>query len=157
MVVSVKESRSVPLTVEAAYDRTLVTPLPEIFAHRHLALPRIDRVEEQEGTWGFPLGQTRTIITSDGGSVRETLTVVQRPHRFGYRIDVLSGPMRPLVSHLTGQWAFEPGGSGTTITWSWDLHPRSALTAPLVALIGRMWHGYARHALVTLESILVTP
>jgi hypothetical protein len=157
MVVSVAESRSVPPTVAEAYDRTIVTPLPEIFAHRHLALPRIVRVQEQEGTWGGPIGQTRTILTSDGGSMRETLTIVDRPHRFGYRIDVLSGPMRPLVSHLDGRWAFEPGGSRTTITWSWDLHPRSVLTTPLVVVIGRMWHGYARHALVTLESILVTP
>ena len=157
MVVSVSESRSVPLAVEAAYDGTIVTPLPEIFAHRYLALPRVARVEGQEGTWGGHVGQTRTIATSDGGSLRETLTLVERPHRFGYRIDVLSGPMRPLVSHLDGEWVFEPGGAGTTITWSWDLHPRSVLTAPVVALIGRMWHGYARHALVTLESILVTP
>ena len=65
--------------------------------------------------------------------------------------------MRPLVSHLDGAWSFEATGSGTTITWSWDLHPRSRLTAPLTAVVARMWHGYARHALATLESILVVP
>ena len=64
--------------------------------------------------------------------------------------------MRPLVRVLDGEWTFAAAGSGTTITWSWELTPTSPLTRPVVALVGRMWHGYARHALVTLESILTT-
>ena len=62
--------------------------------------------------------------------------------------------MRPLVRHLDGAWTFEADGSGTRITWSWEITPTSRLTAPLVSLVGRMWHGYARTALVRLESIL---
>ena len=62
--------------------------------------------------------------------------------------------MRPLVSHLDGAWSFETYGTGTRVTWSWEITPTSALTAPLVRVVGRMWHGYARQALVTLEAIL---
>jgi hypothetical protein len=64
--------------------------------------------------------------------------------------------MRPLVRHLDGAWSFEPDGTGTKVTWSWEITPTSALTAPLVRVVGRMWHGYARHALATLGSILTT-
>ena len=155
MVISVSESRTVAVPVEEAYDRTLTVPLPDIFGHRHLAMPPVVRVEAQDGEWGRLVGQTRTICTSDGGSLLETMRVLDRPHRFGYRVDRVRGPMRPLVRHLDGAWSFEPSGSGTTITWSWEITPTSPLTTPLVALVGRMWHGYARQALAELEAILV--
>ncbi len=154
MAISVSESHTVPVPLEAAYDGTLMVPLPDIFGHRHLAIPPVIRVEGQVGEWGRELGQTRTIRTSDGGSLHETLRELSRPHRFGYRIDRIRGPMRPLVRHLDGAWAFQPAGDGTTITWSWELTATSPLTAPMVGLLARMWHPYARRALVTLEAIL---
>jgi hypothetical protein len=154
VVVRVAESRTVPLSLEAAYDGTLVVPLPEIFGHRHLAIPPVVRIEDQDGAWGREIGQTRTIRTSDGGALQETLRELDRPHRFGYRIDLVRGPMRPLVRHLDGAWTFEPDVTGTRITWSWEMTPTSPLTAPLTRLVGRMWQGYARHSLATLESVL---
>jgi len=155
MVIRVAESRTVPVALEAAYDRTLVAPLPEIFVHRHLAIPPVVGVDDQDGEWGREVGQTRTIRTSDGGSLHETLAVIDRPHRFTYTLDRVRGPMRPLVRQVAGAWAFEAAGDGTTVTWSWELTPTSPLTVPVVALVGRMWHGFARHALMTLESVLV--
>jgi len=154
VTIHVAESRTVAVPLETAYDRTIGVPLPDIFGHRHLAIPPVVRVEGQDGDWGREVGQTRTIRTSDGGSLHETLRDVDPPHRFGYRIDRVRGPMRPLVRHLDGAWTFAPSGAGTTITWSWELTPTSRLTGPLVALVGRMWQGYARRSLATLEAIL---
>jgi hypothetical protein len=154
MVIKVAESHRVSLPLEEAYARTVVASLPDVFAKRQLLLPPVVRVEGQEGEWGSHVGQTRTIRTSDGGSMVETLREVDPPHRFGYRIDHLRGPMRPLVRHLDGAWTFEAEGAGTTITWSWELTPTSPVTAPLVAILGRMWHGYARRALVAVEQII---
>jgi hypothetical protein len=154
--VRLSESRTVPVALEAAYAGTATVPLTEIFVHRHLALPPITRVDGQDGEWAREVGQTRTITTSDGGSLHETLTVLEPPHRFGYRIDQIGGPMKPLVRDLDGEWTFVATGESTTITWSWELTPTSPLTRPFVSLVGLMWHGYARHALVTLESILTT-
>jgi hypothetical protein len=154
--VRVAESHTVAVPLEAAYDGTIKVPLPDIFGHRHLAIPPVVRIEGQEGEWGREVGQTRTIRTSDGGSLHETLREMDRPHRFGYRIDQVRGPMRPLVRHLDGAWSFEPDGTGTKVTWSWEITPTSAFTAPLVRVVGRMWHGYARQALATLGSILTT-
>jgi hypothetical protein len=156
MAVRVAQSRAVAVPLEAAYDGTIVVPLAEIFRERHLALPPVVRVDDQDGSWGRAVGQTRTIRTSDGGSLRETLEHLDRPHRFGYRIDRVTGPMRPLVRHLDGLWTFERSGAGTTITWSWEMTPTSRLMTPPVAVVGRMWHGYARCALETLDAILTT-
>jgi hypothetical protein len=154
--VKVSESRTVPVPLEAAYAGTATVPLPDIFSHRHLALPPVVGVENQDGQWAREVGQTRTIRTSDRGSLHETLKVLEPPHRFGYRIDQIRGPMRPLVRHLDGEWSFVPTASGTSITWTWELTPTSRLTRPAVAVVGRMWRGYARYALATLESILTT-
>ena len=154
--VKVAESHTVAVPLEAAYDGTMKVPLPDIFGHRHLAIPPVVRIEGQDGEWGREVGQTRTIRTSDGGSLHETLREMDRPRRFGYRVDQVRGPMRPLVRHLDGAWSFEPDGTGTKVTWSWEITPTSALTAPLVKVVGRMWHGYARKALATLDSILST-
>jgi hypothetical protein len=154
MVIRVAESHTVAVPLEAAYDRTIKVPLPDIFGHRHLAIPPVGRIDGQEGEWGREVGQTRTIRTSDGGSLHETLRELERPHRYGYRVDRVRGPMRPLVRHIDGAWSFEPYGTGTRVTWSWDITPTSALTTPLVRVVARMWHGYARQALVTLEAIL---
>jgi polyketide cyclase/dehydrase/lipid transport protein len=154
--VRVSESRAVPVSLEAAYAGTATVPLPELFVHRHLVLPPVTRVDGQDGEWAREVGQTRTITTSDGGSLHETLTVLDAPHRFGYRIDQVRGPMRPLVRAIDGEWTFTVAGAATTITWAWELTPTSPWTRPVVALVGSMWHGYARHALATLESILTT-
>jgi hypothetical protein len=154
VVVTVAESRTTAVPFETAYDRAIVVSLPDIFGHRRLAIPPVVRVDDQEGDWGREVGQTRTICTSDGGRLRETLRELDRPHRFGYRIDHVRGPMRPLIRHLDGAWTFEPAGAGTVITWSWEMTPSSVLTTPLVAVVGRMWHGYARQALMDLEAIL---
>jgi hypothetical protein len=154
MTVRVAESRTVPLAIEAAYDGTIDVPLPDIFGHRYLAMPPVVRIEDQDGPWGRELGQTRTIRTSDGGALHETLRVLERPQRFGYRIDQIRGPMRPLVRHLDGAWTFEPDGTGTRITWSWEMTPTSPLTAPLVRVVGSMWRTYAQRSLANLESVL---
>ena len=93
-----------------------------------LAIPPIREVRDQVGPWG-EVGQTRTIVLADGGTMRETLTSVERPHRFGYAIGDVRGPMRPLVERVEGRWTFEPAGTGTRITWPWDVTPTAAGTA----------------------------
>ena len=89
-------SRFVPVDPEHAFDVLLVAPLPAIFDRRYAAMPPVREVRGQDGVWGT-VGQTRTVATTDGGTLLETLTVVDRPHRFGYVLTDVHGPMRPLV------------------------------------------------------------
>jgi hypothetical protein len=86
--------------------------------------------------------------------MRDLLTEVDAPHSFSYLLSDISGPMRPLVDSIDGQWEFATRGTGTLITWRWTLHPK-ALGAYVMPLITLMWRGYARQALELLSDQLL--
>ena len=151
----VESSRTFPVSVEEAYDTVLTAPLSSIFSRRFLAIAPIAAVEDQEGPWGTSVGQTRTIKLADGGTMSETLTVLERPHRFGYTIGNVKGMMKPLVAAATGNWAFEPAGTGARITWSWEVTPTARLGRLGMPLFVRLWSGYARQAMDEIERLLV--
>jgi hypothetical protein len=158
MAVHVAQSAVLPLPLAAAYERTVVTPLPELFDARHLSLPAVAEVTDQTGgPWGSTgPGQSRTTYLADGGRLTETLTEVDAPHGFGYHLEPTRGPLRPVVSHVDGRWTFTAlTPDATTVTWSWTLHPRSLLTAVPARAVAAMWPGYARRTLLRLE-LLVT-
>ncbi len=150
----VQQSRTIPIEVERAFDQVLVEPLPGIFSRRYGPLPPIREVRDQDGTWGT-VGQTRTIVTTDGGTMRERLTVVDRPRRFGYEITGITGPMKPLIASVDGDWAFEPAGTGVRITWTWDLHPASGAAGLALPVFARLWRPYAARALQRIEDLLL--
>jgi polyketide cyclase/dehydrase/lipid transport protein len=147
-------SRTYPVTVDRAFDAVLTLPLPDLFSRRYAALPPIREVRDQDGTWGT-VGRTRTIVLADRSSMRETLTSVERPSSFGYRLDQLHGPLKPLASSVDGRFDFTASGTGVRVTWSWSVHPASTATALLMPAFGRMWQGYARQALEEVERLLV--
>jgi hypothetical protein len=151
--ITLSQSRAVPVPVDEAFDRVLSHPLTEIFRRRRLAIPPVKEVRDQTGEWGT-VGQTRTIVTADGGTVLETLTSNDRPHSFGYTISDVRGPLKPLIASADGRWTFEPAGTGTRITWAWELTPTAAGRVVMPAF-GAMWRGYARQALEEVEGILL--
>ncbi len=153
--VVVEQSRAIPVEVRRAFDVTLSVPLTTIFARRFAALPPIREVRDQDGTWGR-VGQTRVVVTTDGGTMREQLTEVDAPHSFSYRLGDITGPLRPLVESIDGRWSFDPKGTGTLVTWRWTLYPRGA-GARVLPLLTRMWRGYARQALEELSEVLLEP
>lgn len=151
--VQLSRSRTYPTTVERAFDLVLPTPLPQIFSRRYAAIPPIKDVRDQEGPWAT-VGQTRTIVLADRGTMREELTHLDRPRSFGYRISSVTGPMKPLVAGVEGRWSFAEAGTGVEVTWAWTLRP-TRVGAPLMPVFGRLWQGYARQALEEIEKLLV--
>lgn len=123
MAIHLSESRTVPLPAEDAFARTMPMPLDQLFTRRSGPIPPIKDVREQPATWDT-VGQSRTIVLADGGTMRETLRTVDTPHSFGYDLTDLTGPFKLLVGSASGRWAFEPDGPGCAITWSWTIHPR---------------------------------
>lgn len=152
--VTVEQSRAIPVSPQEAFAKTMPMPLPELFSRWYGPIPPIKAVRGQAGNWAT-VGQNRTIALVGGGGMRETLTRVDPPNSFGYTLDDVRGAMAPLIHHVEGEWVFAPDGAGTNVTWRWTLHPRSALTAPLLPVFGRIWRGYARQALQTLSGYLV--
>jgi hypothetical protein len=149
-------SRSYPVVLEEAFDRTIAVPLPELFRTRYGAIPPITQVKGQMGEWR-DVGQTRTIVLKGpgGGSLLETLTSVDRPSSFGYELTEITGPMKPLVAMVEGLWSFAPAGTGTRITWEWTVHPATSTAARAMGGFARMWTGSARNAFDALEEHLV--
>ncbi|MDP2290489.1 MAG: SRPBCC family protein [Actinomycetota bacterium] len=150
-----ERSRTFPVSVEHAYDTVLPRPLPDIFGRRFGAIPAIGEVIDQHGDWGAAVGQTRTIRLTDGGTMRETLTELDRPHRFGYTISDITGMMKPLVVSAAGTWSFEPVGTGVRITWAWEVTPTEKLGTWVMPTFARLWSGYARQAMEQIEGILL--
>jgi hypothetical protein len=148
-----EQSRAIPIELKRAFDVTLPMPLTAIFSRRYGLLPPIKEVRGQDGVWG-QVGQSRTVVTTDGGTMRELLTEVDGPRSFSYLLSDISGPMRPLVDSIDGRWDFTTQGTGTLITWRWTLHSKG-LGAPVMPLITLMWRGYARQALELLSGQLL--
>ena len=153
---AVQESRAVPVPVEQAFAWLVPVPLTSIFDRWYGPIPAVREVTDQdgEGDWGA-VGQSRTIRTADGGSLREELTTVEAPHRLGYTLRDVTGPMKLLVSHVEGLWTFEPAGTGVRITWAWTVHPASQLAEVAMPVFGWLWKGYARQALERIEDLLL--
>ena len=149
------KSRTFPVSVERAYDVVLAAPLPDVFSRRYGMIAPIRAVDGQDGVWGTAVGQTRTIRLTDGGTMRETLTVLGRPHRFGYTISDITGMMKTLVTSADGTWAFDPAGTGVRITWTWDITPTATVGRFVMPMFVRLWSGYSRQAMDQIERILV--
>ena len=94
---------------------TLPISLTTIFSRRYALLPPIKEVRGQSGVWG-QVGQSRTVVTTDGATMREVLTQVDSPHSLGYRLSEISGPLGPLVDSIDGRWEFAVQGTGTLVT-----------------------------------------
>ena len=151
----VTHSRTFAVAVDEAYRIVAPMPLPGLFVRGFLAIPAIREVRDQTGPeWGTERGHSRDLVMADGGTVREELVSVDPPHSFAYELSEITGAMKPLVTEVNGEWRFVPEGTGTRITWTWRLHPRSALTALVLPVIGLMWQGFARHAFDRLAVIL---
>jgi hypothetical protein len=151
--ITVEQSRAIPVEVQQAFDMTLPMPLTTMFSRRYGLLPPVKEVRGQDGVWGR-VGQTRTVVTTDGGTMRELLTEVDAPHSFSYHLSDISGPLGPLVDGIDGRWEFTPRGTGTLITWRWILHPKG-LGAYVMRPITMMWRGYARQSLELLSEQLL--
>ena len=148
-------SQSFPVVPSVAFDKVLPMPLPDLFNRRYGPIPPIRSVEGQAGAWG-EVGQVRTLRLKGGGSMREELTRVEHPDAFGYTITNVTGPMKPLSSHIDGVWSFDADGAGTRITWQWALYPASSIVAPLVPVFARFWRGYAQQSFQRIAGFLAS-
>ncbi len=151
--VVMSSSRTYPLSVEDVFDRVLALPLPDLFNRRYGPIPPI-RATQGPPDWNT-VGQTRVISLSGGGSMRETLTRVDRPAAFGYRLTDVKGPMKPLAGSVDGLWSFDPVGTGVRVTWRWAITPGSSVGAAVLPTFARVWQGYAQRALGRIEELLL--
>lgn len=141
-----------PVSPAQAFAGTLPIALDTIFQRWHGPLPPVKRIVGQDGPWGT-VGQTRTVVTADGGRMREELITVEAPNSFSYQLSEIKGPSAALVARILGEWRFAPATGGTRVTWQWEITPRK-LAGPAMPAFDRLWHGYARKSLAGLAQKL---
>ena len=150
---AVEQSRLIPVGIDEAFAGTLPLPLEKVFNRWYGPIGPVREVRDQTGEWDAA-GQTRVLVLAPAGSMHEELTSLDPPHSFGYALTGITGPLGLLVGRADGQWVFTASGAATTVTWRWNIHARSALTAPLLPVLGSLWKGYARQSLGTLSALL---
>ena len=91
--------------------------LTEVFSRGYAAFPAVREVTEEPDDWGT-VGQTRTIRLADGGSLRQTITSVDRPHGYAYVLDDIHGRLRPFVRSIEGVWSITPKDGGVDVGWA---------------------------------------
>jgi hypothetical protein len=129
---------------DVAFQTLVDAPLEDLFPTRSGAIPRVQRVESQQGAWGS-VGQTRTVVLADGSRNLETLVSVSPPSDYRYTLTELTGPMRPLVRQVDGRFTFEPHGAGTRATWSWELHLTHPVVRLVLPVVAASWRRMARN------------
>jgi hypothetical protein len=135
-------STVVPVSLEVAYDGVMNAPLETLFPHRAGVIPPIKECTGQDGPWAT-VGQTRTVVLTDGSSNLETLKKADRPGTYQYQLSDFTGPMKALVDGVDGQFSYVPEGDGTRVTWSWSIRPTSAVARLALPVVGMFWRQYA--------------
>ena len=151
MTVEMAASRTVDGDVATTFDLVMPLRLEQLFTRWRGPIPPI-RSTRGPARWQTA-GQQRRVDLIGPGWMIETLTEVDPPHHFSYRLDGIHGPMRALIATVDGRWSFAPDAGGTEITWSWRVTPRTP-TRWLLPTFARFWRGYADVALRNLEEIL---
>jgi len=130
-----------------AFDYNVPIDLTSIFTG-YGPLPAVIGTKNQTGAWDG-VGQTRTVLLSDGSSAQEILTNYERPNYFSYTVSGFTGMLRFLITTANGEWWFSsPSSDQTHIKWRYAFNARSALAVPVLWFITNvLWRNYMHKAL----------
>ncbi|GAA2088168.1 hypothetical protein GCM10009840_27960 [Pseudolysinimonas kribbensis] len=125
----------------------IMTPVdPARFYPRHGVIPATVGVRDQTGDWDAE-GRSRRLLLSDGGSVVETLTSVQRPSRFAYELTDFRKVFGVLVDRARAEWTFDAEAGGTRVRWTYTFFAKPARGAIVAAVVRLFWGPYMRRVL----------
>lgn len=85
------------------------------------------------------IGATRTVESSDGSRLVETITFLEPPHRHAYTLSGIRAPLAWLVSAGHANWTFSPSDEGTQVCWCYDWVPAAALIQPVAWLVLKLF------------------
>ena len=99
-------------------------------------------------------GAHRLVDFSDGTHIVELIIDHDRPTRHHYQVTEMTKIQRFAMSEVDSNWEFlEESGGRCRIRWTYRLTPRSLLTSPLVATVGRYgFRGAMRNTLGAIQQ-----
>lgn len=140
-------SASAFVPVDPARTFATLTPSdPTRFYPRFGPIPAVVGVDASSSDWDR-VGLRRTLRLSDGASVVETITRVDDPDRFCYRLTEFTGVFGALVAHADADWRFEPEGSGTRIVWRYSYTAKPGRALPVGLIVRLFWAPYMQRVL----------
>jgi uncharacterized protein YndB with AHSA1/START domain len=116
---------TVPRPIEAVYDHATNAAAHSKFLLPAGIIPGVTGVED--------LGSSRRRVSlSDGSTIDEEVTVLDRPRRCVYHwVTKPKAPFGWLIETGEAEWTFEASGSGTEVRWRYAFTLTSPLAAPL--------------------------
>jgi hypothetical protein len=134
-----------PADPERTFD--ILTPSdPSRFYPKFRVIPATVRVEGQTGAWDA-VGQTRVLRLSDGSSVRETTTDVERPGFFAYELTEFTKAFGPIIHHARAEWRFEAIEGGTLISWTYTFFGKPGRGWIVSLIVNLIWAAYMRQVM----------
>jgi hypothetical protein len=137
-------SATTELLATASLERTweiATMRTPVGFYPRSGPLPAVTEVRDQSGNWDG-VGQTRQLMLSDGGSVVEQTTNVDRLGYFAYNLSDFQKLFGAIVESARAEWTFTSAPNGTLIHWRYTFHPRPGYGLVLAAIVRFLWAPY---------------
>lgn len=113
-------------------------------------LPGVVAVRDQHGAWDA-VGQNRTLVLSDGGTVRETLRVVAPP-LFAYELSAFTGFFGRLVASGRSEWRVVEHSAGSAIEWTYAFTARPGWGFAVAAIMRLAWAPYMRKVLPAIAA-----
>jgi hypothetical protein len=108
-------------------------------------LPGVVEVRDQGGGWDA-VGQTRTLVLSDGGTVKETLSDVTPP-LFAYDLSAFTGFFGRLVASGRSEWRVGEHPEGSLIEWTYTFTAKPGWGVAVAAIMRLAWAPYMRRVL----------
>lgn len=103
------------------------------------------------------VGATRRIHNTDGTTLTEQVTVLDRPVRHAYTLGGFRPPFSWLVTRGESDWTLSAQASGTHVRWIYDFTLTSALVYPLAAVVLKFFMGRAmQRCLDNMARLLAT-
>lgn len=118
-------------------------------------LPGVVEVRDQTGAWDA-VGQTRTLVLTDGGTVKETLALVTPP-TFAYDLSTFTGFFGRLVATGRSEWRVDEHDEGSSIAWTYTFTARPGWGLVVAAILRLAWAPYMRRVLPAIAAAVAAP
>ena len=152
MKLSTRASIEIPRPPEAVFDAATDHTRLHTVMKKMGPIPGVLSVEMENGAKPAA-GATRAVKMSDGSTMREEITVQDRPRAHRYRwLNPPAAPFSLLVRGADSDWVFRPAGGGTVIDWTYSFDLTSPLAYPLAAPVIWLFNRWMRAALEELRK-----
>jgi len=149
--ISTRASIEIPRPPEAVFDAATDPTRLSGIMKKSGPIPGVISVDMEHGAKPAA-GATRAVKMSDGSTMREEITVQERPRAYRYRwLNPPAAPFSLMVRGAESDWTFRPAGAGTAVDWTYTFELTTPLVYPLAVPVTWLFNRWMRAALEELR------